>query len=99
MTAKDRAVVTYYDDETQTVKTCVVLKDRVQRAIDAAVQHTVEPEAPDAPITDEHARLLGGMAFLILAAGYPEMRGRLQITTREPMKWEPDVPPTQSQGE
>lgn len=94
MTTKDRAVVTYYDDETQTVKTCVVLKDRVQSAIERAVQHTVEPETSDAPITDEHARLLGGMTFMILAAGYPEMRPRLQITTREPMNWERPKPPS-----
>ncbi|MGN6082033.1 hypothetical protein [Trinickia sp.] len=98
MVTKDRAVVTYYDSETQTVKTCVVLKDRVQGAIDRAVQHSVAPEAADAPITDEDARLLGGTTFLILAAGYPEMRARLQITTKEPMTWEPPAPPSGRAG-
>ena len=93
MGMKDRAVVTYYDDETQTVKTCVVLRDRVQAAIDRALPHTVEPEEPGSTITDEHARLLGGMTFLILAGGYPELRPRLQITTKEPMDWTPTKPP------
>ena len=93
MSQKNRAVVTYYDDETQTVKTCVVLRHRVQGAIDAALSHTVDPEASDAPITDEHARLLGGMTFLLLAGGYPELRLRLQITTAEPMDWTPPKPP------
>ncbi|NIF53637.1 hypothetical protein F3J19_16290 [Burkholderia sp. Ax-1724] len=95
MGTKDRAVITFYDDATQTVKTCVVLRDRVQSAIDRAVAHTVEPEDSGAPVTDEHARLLGGTSFLILAAGYPELRPRLQITTKEPMDWTPPKPPTE----
>lgn len=93
MSVKDRAVVTYYDDETQTVKTCVVLRDRVQGAIDRALAHAVEPKKPEEPITDEHARLLGGMTFLILAGGYPELRPRCKITTTEPMDWTPVNPP------
>ncbi|WP_105132613.1 hypothetical protein [Burkholderia sp. BE12] len=93
MSIKDRAVVTYYDEDTQTFKTCVVLRDRIQGAVDRALQHEIEPEDPEAPITDEHARLLGGMTFLILASGYPELRPRLQITTKEPMDWTPVDPP------
>ncbi|KVT46733.1 hypothetical protein [Burkholderia multivorans] len=95
MSLKDRAVVTYYDEETQTFKTCAVLRDRVQGAIDRAVSHEIEPQEPDVPIGDEHARVLGGMIFLILAAGYPELRSRLQITTKEPMDWTPPKPPVE----
>ncbi|KOE22386.1 hypothetical protein, partial [Burkholderia multivorans] len=69
------------------------LGSRSQGAIDRAVSHEIEPQEPDAPIGDEHARVLGGMIFLILAAGYPELRSRLQITTKEPMDWTPPKPP------
>jgi len=94
MSSQDRAIVTFYDDQTQTVKTCVVLKDRVQDAIHRAVLHNAGPDQPNEPITDEHARLLGGIAFLLLATGAPELRSRLQITTKEPMVWSKDAPPS-----
>lgn len=83
------AFITFYDDATQIVKACVVPKDEVQGAIERAMKHGVGPESPDYPITDEHARLLGGMAYLMHAAGYPELRPRLQITTKQPVNWAP----------
>ncbi|SEJ99119.1 hypothetical protein [Paraburkholderia diazotrophica] len=89
MTKYPAAMITFYDEETQTFKTCVTLRSRVQTAIDRAVVHTVEPESQNEPITDEHARLLGAMAFLQFAAGNPELRSRLQTTTKEPMNWSP----------
>jgi len=92
MGSQGRALVTFYDDETQTVKTCAILKDRIQGAIDRAVLHDAGPDLPNEPITDEHARLLGGMAFLLLATGAPELRSRLQITTKEPMLWSSGTP-------
>jgi hypothetical protein len=94
MSARGRAIITFYDDQTQTVKTCAILKDRVQDAIDRAVPHNAGPDQPDEPITDEHARLLGGVAFLLLAAGAPELRSRLQITTKAPMVWPKHIPPS-----
>jgi len=94
MGSQGRAIVTFYDDQTQTVKTCAILKDRIQGAIDRAVLHDSGPDQPDEAITDEHARLLGGMAFLLLATGAQELRSRLQITTKEPMIWAPNTLPS-----
>lgn len=89
----DPAAITFYDEATQTVKVCTVSRDEVQVAIERAMKHDLGLESPDAPITNEHARLLGGMAFLILASGYPELRPRLQITTKRPVNWTPALHP------
>lgn len=85
--------IVIYDENIQTVKACVVPREEVQGAIERAMKHDLGLASPDEPITDEHARLLGGMAFLILASGYPEMRPRLQITTKQPVNWTPVLHP------
>src|ERR1700687_3379159 len=89
---KDTACITFYDEKIQTVRTCTVPRSHVQTAIDRALVLNVPPDAPehsDQPITNEDARKLGGMAYLILATNYPELRARLKITTAEPINWSP----------
>lgn len=88
MATSDIAFVVLYDEETQQFTASTVAKSRIESAMGKAIRLDVAPEQKDEPITDEHARLLGGMAFLVLASGYPELRSRLQVTTKEPMKWD-----------
>jgi hypothetical protein len=88
MAAYEPVCITYYDADTQTMRNCTVLRSHVQAAIDRASGISVPPDAEafsEAPIKDEDARKLGGMIYLILAASYPELRARLQITTDSPM--------------
>ncbi|WP_085481213.1 hypothetical protein [Paraburkholderia susongensis] len=96
MTQKQKASIVFYDAQTQQIKICTVLRSQVQSAIDRAAAMTVPPEAEEnstEPVTDEHARQLGGMAILIQAMSNPDLRERLQITTAHPMRWETPTPP------
>jgi len=89
---KEKACITFYDEEVQMVRTCTVPRAYVQTAIDRALVMNVPPDAQEhseEPVTDEDARKLGGMAYLILASNHPELRARLKITTAEPIDWTP----------
>jgi hypothetical protein len=84
-----RAFITFYDEQTQTLKVCTVPKASIQSSIDRALVLDVAPERPDEKVTDEHARQLGGLAIHMLAAAIPELQARIQITTKEPIDWSP----------
>ncbi|RKP50409.1 hypothetical protein D7S89_04655 [Trinickia fusca] len=95
-----RATIVFYDEETEQVKMCTVFRREVQSVIDREIARsggmTIPPdaEAHDArPLTDEDARRLGGLVILMQAGAHPELRGRLQITTAEPVSWESTRPP------
>ena len=89
MSTREKALVTFYDEQTHSLKVCAVSKASIQSSIDQALILDMPPEQPDEAITDEHARQLGGMAVLLLATGIPELRARIRITTEEPMDWSP----------
>jgi hypothetical protein len=92
MNKHESAFISFYDEASGQVKFCVVLRDRVQAAIDRALTMSVPPDAPEHSqelITDEDARKLGGMAILVHAKAHPELRERLRITTEAPMNWTP----------
>jgi hypothetical protein len=96
MTKSDRASIIFYDADTRQLKMCTVSRSHVQSALDRALAITIPPDAPensDAPVTDEDARKLGGMAILIQAMAHPELRARLKITTEAPMDWTPPRSP------
>ena len=96
--SNESAFISYYDEQTQQIKFCVVQRASVQTAIDRALTIPVPPDTPensDTPITDEIARKLGGMAILCHTKAHPELRTRLQITTEAPMVWTPPKPPTE----
>ncbi|NML33413.1 hypothetical protein [Paraburkholderia antibiotica] len=98
MNKRESAFISFYDKETGQVKFCVVLRERVQAAIDRALTLTLPPDAPDhsqAPFTDEDARKLGAMALLAHGNAHPELRERLEITTEAPMDWTPVEPPSE----
>jgi hypothetical protein len=89
MSKQEKAFVTFYDQQTNTLKVCSVAKASIQASIDRALVLSVAPEQPDENVTDEHARQLGGLAIHILAAGIPELQARIRITTQEPVDWTP----------
>jgi len=89
MGRRENAFITFYDEQTSTLKVCAVAKASIQSSIDRALVLTVAPEQPDENVTDEHARQLGGLAIHILAAGVPESQARIRITTLEPVDWPP----------
>ncbi|WP_321954720.1 hypothetical protein [Paraburkholderia bannensis] len=89
MSKPERASIVFYDADTQQLKMCTVLRSRVESAIEWGMARTIPPDAPensDAPVTDEDARKLGGMAILVQAIVHPELRARVQITTEAPME-------------
>ncbi|RDU95175.1 hypothetical protein [Trinickia dinghuensis] len=95
-----RATIVFYDEETEQVKMCTVFRKDVQAVIDREMARsggmTIPPDAEPneaRPITDEDARKLGGIAILMQAGVHPELRGRLQFTTAEPVNWTPNRPP------
>jgi len=93
---REFAFISFYDEDTQQVKFCVVPRQHVQASIDSAVTLTAPPDAPEnstEPITDEDARKLGGIAYLCHAREHVELRQRLQITTEQPVDWAPPKPP------
>jgi hypothetical protein len=89
MQKREKAFITFYDAQTNTLKVCSVAKESIQSSIDRALVLTVAPEQSDENVTDEHARQLGGLAIHILAAGIPELQARIRITTKEPVDWSP----------
>lgn len=101
MTKPERATIVFYDEDTQQLKMCAVLRSHVQSAIDRAMVMSVPPDAQEhdsAPITDEDARKLGCMAILTQASVHLDLRARLKITTEQPVDWSPQVPPKDSRG-
>ncbi|MFC0402856.1 hypothetical protein [Paraburkholderia rhizosphaerae] len=91
------AFISFYDEDTQQVKFCVVPRSRVRLVIDSALALPIPPDAPgDAAvqITDEDARKLGAMALLCHTKRHPELRDRLRITTEAPLEWAPLTPPS-----
>ncbi|WP_027817429.1 hypothetical protein [Paraburkholderia bannensis] len=98
MSKPERASIVFYDADTQQLKICTIPRSRVESAIERGMALTIPPDAPensDAPVTDEDARKLGGMAILVQAIAHPELRARLQITTEAPMEWDTPKPPTE----
>lgn len=94
MSKPSRVTIIFYDEDAQQPKMCTVLQREVQSIIDRENARgrgmTFPPGAEahsTAPLTDEDARRLGGMAMLLQAAAHPELRERLQITTAAPMNW------------
>jgi hypothetical protein len=92
-----------YDEDAQQLKMFTVLQREVQSVIDLENARgggmTFPPDAEarsTAPLTDEDARKLGGMAMLLQAAAHPELRERLQITTAAPMDWSPVARPPET---
>jgi hypothetical protein len=95
MSKNEVAFISFYDEDAQQLKFCIVPRAHVQTSIDRALVMSVPPNAPEhsnEPITDEDARKLGGMAYLCHAKEHAELRERLQITTEEPMNWSPARP-------
>jgi hypothetical protein len=95
LVSNESAFISYYDEETQQIKFCVVPRARVQAAIDRALTLAVPPDSPenfDAPITNEDAHKLGCMALLCHTKAHPELQSRLQITAGAPMEWAPIKP-------
>lgn len=97
-----RATIVFYDEEMEQVRICTVFRKEVQAVIDREIARsggmTIPPdaEANDArPLTDEDARQLGGLAILMQAGVHPELRPRLQITTKVPVDWTPTKPATE----
>ncbi|MDR5737836.1 MULTISPECIES: hypothetical protein [unclassified Caballeronia] len=92
MSKRLRATIVFYDEDTQQLQLCNVRRDDVQSAIErAGFVFDVPTDAPDnrsAPVTDEHARQIGGMALLVQAHVHPELRTRLHLTLNEPIDWE-----------
>ncbi|SIT45991.1 conserved hypothetical protein [Paraburkholderia piptadeniae] len=96
MTKPPRASIVFYDEETQQLKMCTVLRSRVQSTIDQAMAVTIPPDAAEhsrEPITDEDARKLGGMLMLMQGFSNPDLRERLQFKTDTPVDWNPPTPP------
>ncbi|MFM0325613.1 hypothetical protein [Caballeronia glebae] len=95
MSKRLRATIVFYDEDASQIRLCNVPRDRVQAAIDrAGFIFNVPTDAPDhssAPVTDEHARQIGGMAILVQASEHPELRPRLDLTLLQPINW--DAPP------
>ncbi|MBC8740813.1 hypothetical protein F6X40_29785 [Paraburkholderia sp. UCT31] len=90
LVSNESAFISYYDEQTQQIKFCVVQRAHVQSAIDRALTIPVPPDAPensDTPITDEDARKLGSMAMLCHTKAHPELRARRQVTTEAPLVW------------
>lgn len=97
MTQGEVAFISFYDEYTGQVKFCIVPRAQVQGVIDRALTISVPPDAPEhstAPLTDEDARKLGGMALLCHANKHTELRDRLEITTAAPIDWSPTRPPS-----
>ncbi|NML34855.1 hypothetical protein [Paraburkholderia antibiotica] len=95
MTKPPRASIVFYDEDTQQLKMCTVVRSRVQAVIDRATAVTIPPDAPEhseKSLTDEDARKLGGMLMLLQGFSNPQLRERLQITTEAPMDWNPSLP-------
>jgi hypothetical protein len=93
MAANDKVFITFYDDESDTFKYSWLRRSTVEPFLDRAPIDALPSPAPGAPITNEDARLLGGMAFLSLVGGRHNLRDRLEIATTTPMDWTPPVPP------
>ncbi|AIP70963.1 hypothetical protein [Burkholderia pseudomallei] len=100
MEKPSRATIVFYDEDSEQIRMCTVLRKEVQAVIDREMARsggmTIPPDAEpnDArPITDEDARKLGGIAILMQAGAHPKLRERLQITTAEPVTWTPIRPP------
>ncbi|WP_051888256.1 hypothetical protein [Caballeronia sordidicola] len=94
MAANDNVFITFYDDESDTFKYSWLRRSTVEPFLDRAPLDALPSPAAGAPITNEDARLLGGMAFLSMVGRRQSLRERLQITTAAPMDWTPpDVPP------
>ncbi|QYD67489.1 hypothetical protein KZJ38_14140 [Paraburkholderia edwinii] len=94
---KEIAFVSFYDEETQLVKCCLVPRHKVRAAIDHASPVSIPLSAPDdsrAPITDEDARHLGGIALVCHTKLHPELLDRLQITFAAPVQWTPVARPS-----
>ncbi|MDR5743685.1 hypothetical protein QCE73_11040 [Caballeronia sp. LZ029] len=102
MKDRRRATIVFYDEDSQQLQVCTVRRDAVQSAIAertaAGFVFNLPADRADRcsePVTDEHARLIGCMAILSQAQAHPELRPRLQITTANPMNWEPIERPDQ----
>ncbi|QIN60194.1 hypothetical protein SBC1_01690 [Caballeronia sp. SBC1] len=94
MAANDKVFITFYDDESDAFKYSWLRRSTVEPFLDRAPIDALPSPAPGAPITNEDARLLGGMAFMSLVGGRQSLRDRLEIVTATPMDWTPPVPPT-----
>jgi hypothetical protein len=100
MTKPPRASIVFYDEDTQQLKMCTVLRSHVQTAIDRAMAVTIPPDVPEhseQPLTDEDARKLGGMLMLMQGFSNPGLREKLHITTDEPVNWSHRTPPASSE--
>lgn len=98
LVSNESAFISYYDQETQQIKFCVVPRARVQVAIDRALTLAVPPDSPensDAPITNEDAHKLGCMALLCHTKAHPELELRLQTIAGGPVEWAPIKPPAE----
>jgi hypothetical protein len=93
MATNDKAFITFYDDQSDTFKYSWLRRSTIQPFLDRAPVDALPSPAPGAPITNEDARLLGGMTFLNLIGGHESLRDRLKITTATPMDWTPPVAP------
>jgi hypothetical protein len=103
MSNPSRVTIICYDEDAQQLKMFTVFQREVQSVIDRENARgggmTFPPDAEEhstAPLTDEDARKLGGMAMLLQASAHPELRERLQITTAAPMNWSPVARPPEA---
>ncbi|MFM0720904.1 hypothetical protein PQQ53_12225 [Paraburkholderia strydomiana] len=74
MSKSELALISFYDEESGQVKFCVVPRSHVEASVERAVTISVPPDAAEhssAPITDEDARKLDGMALLCHAKHMP----------------------------
>ncbi|SAL16768.1 hypothetical protein AWB71_00665 [Caballeronia peredens] len=86
-----RAAIFFYDEHSQQFKICNVQRSQVQGLIDRAMPMPVPLEGqntPNAAITDEDARRLGGMLMLMQGGTNPDLRERFKFATERPMNWE-----------
>jgi hypothetical protein len=91
MTKPPRAAIFFYDEDSQEFKVCNVQRSQVQGLIDRAMAMPVlleEQDTPNAAITDEDARRLGGMLMLMQGTTNPDLRERFKFATERPMDWE-----------
>jgi hypothetical protein len=93
MADNDKVFILYYDDERDTFRYSWLRRSAVEPFLDRAPVDALPSPAPGAPITDEDARLLGGMAFMSMTGGRQSLRDRLEITTAAPMDWTPPAAP------
>jgi hypothetical protein len=95
MSKAQRATIVFYNEETQQLQLCTVLRAEVQAAIDRQAARRFTMNLPlgaeddsVSPITDEVLKQIGGMAVLNQGATNPALRDRFQFSTANPVNWD-----------